>query len=203
MAPTSTSATLPTTTGAVTSSTPAARRVVQRHHWAVPIRGCLYRPALAGRAQALAALTSCVNTVRVKGAVVVLVGESGVGKTRLALEAARRAPDAGGVVLSGQATVFGTPPLGPLRRTLQFVAEQCVQGGAERLGQLLGNRARVLSPYEPTIGLAPGYDNAPALPSVSLPEARVRLFDGRIGKTGPLLGPGPADRSAHPHGQAH
>ena len=25
----------------------------------------------------------------------------------------------------------------------------------------------------------------------------------RIGKTGPLLGPGPADRSAHPHGQAH
>jgi len=147
---------------------------------AVPIRGCLYRPALAGRAQALAALTSCVNTVRVKGAVVVLVGESGVGKTRLALEAARRAPDAGGVVLSGQATVFGTPPLGPLRRTLQFVAEQCVQGGAERLGQLLGNRARVLSPYEPTIGLAPGYDNAPALPSVSLPEARVRLFDGLL-----------------------
>jgi hypothetical protein len=38
---------------------------------------------------------------------------------------------------------------------------------------------------------------------VLLAPTVARLERMRIGRTGPLLGPGPAERPAHPHGEAH
>ena len=60
-------------------------------------------PVLVGRAAELAALQAAFDAVRQGGPAALLIGgEAGVGKTRLASELARRAEDAGFRVLTGQ-----------------------------------------------------------------------------------------------------
>ena len=60
-------------------------------------------PVMVGRADAVAALESALARAQDGEAAVVLVGgEAGVGKTRLAREAARRAGDSGAQVLWGE-----------------------------------------------------------------------------------------------------
>ncbi len=71
------------------------------HGWARAARRLLGATALAplrGRAVELAALTSAIDD---GAAIALLLGESGIGKTRLAVEAARIAGERGAVVLSG------------------------------------------------------------------------------------------------------
>ena len=47
-------------------------------------------------------------------------------------------------------------------------------------------------------------DRRERVPSASTaPLSRTIVVLMRIGKIGPLLGPGPAERPAHPHGEAH
>src|SRR5262249_6790938 len=72
-------------------------------------RPYLYRPALAGRAEALAELEGAVEHAGSgrQGGIYFFGGESGVGKTRLAMEVARRATQRGANVLTGQGVKVG------------------------------------------------------------------------------------------------
>ena len=57
---------------------------------------------------------------------------------------------------------------------------------------------------EPADGANGGGVEAAYFDSPPLPVALVEGLDAqRIGKIGPLLGPGPAERPAHPHGEEH
>ena len=81
-----------------------SRRSAQR------LLGAADPPPLRGRAAALLLVESLVE----QGAgTVVLLGEVGVGKTRLALEGARLAQERGALVLAGSAAAPGALPFGP------------------------------------------------------------------------------------------
>lgn len=141
-------------------------------------RPVVYRPALVGRDGDLATLLARVERLRGDGGVVLLVGPSGVGKTRLAVEAARQAGAVGAVVVEGSAHAHLTPPLGPLRGVLAAIAESCTRGGAERTRALLGPRARALAAYLPELVVVPGFESVArdaALEPVPQTVARQRL----------------------------
>jgi len=141
-------------------------------------RPVVYRPGLVGRASDLATLSARVEQLRSDGGVVLLVGPSGVGKTRLAVEAARQAGAVGAVVIEGAAHAHLTPPLGPLRGVLAAIAESCTRGGAQRTRALLGPRARALAAFLPDLVVVPGFEAVArdaADESVSPSAARERL----------------------------
>jgi ABC-type oligopeptide transport system substrate-binding subunit/serine/threonine protein kinase len=140
----------------------------------------LYRPPLAGRVGALQSLAerlAGLERAEDRGGIILLVGASGIGKTRLALEAARRAADAGALVLAGEATARGARPLAPLRKVLQLVSEKCTRGGAEKTTTLLGRNAKVFAAYEPSLVVVPGFELFPDPEPLPAPEARRRLLE--------------------------
>jgi ABC-type oligopeptide transport system substrate-binding subunit/serine/threonine protein kinase len=171
--------------------------------YARPSTPFLYRPALAGRADVLDALAKRVDaldnaavdhatvvnrarsevsaselvTSNARGGLVLVVGPSGIGKTRLAVEAARRAASAGALVLAGEARVRGSRPLAPLQKVLQVVSEHCTRGGVEKTGSLLGKNAKIFAAYEPSLVLVPGFELFPDPEPLPAPEARRRLLE--------------------------
>lgn len=147
----------------------------------------VYRPALSGRDEILDEFQPLLAGVRSgKGGLVLLGGESGIGKTRLAAEIATRArvercivvaAECTPVSISGSAdqTVRGAA-LHPLRPFLQLVADRCRELGREETDRLLGARGRVLAAYEPMLASLPGFLDHPEPPVLSGPDARYRLF---------------------------
>src|SRR5580658_5493658 len=80
-------------------------------------------PTLVGRDAEIAALTACLDPAEHASGVVFLVGEAGVGKSRLAMEVAARASDRGFRVLTGRAAQSSNPvPLRPIVEALIGVA---------------------------------------------------------------------------------
>jgi tetratricopeptide (TPR) repeat protein len=76
---------------------------------------------------------------------VLLGGEPGVGKTRLAAEAARSAIDAGGVALAGRCDEEGGPPYQPFTDALTAFLDACPADQLpERLGRFGGELARLV-----------------------------------------------------------
>jgi tetratricopeptide (TPR) repeat protein len=76
---------------------------------------------------------------------VLLGGEPGVGKTRLAAETARSAVDAGGVVLAGRCDEEGGYPYQPFTDALTTFLEVCPADQlVERLGRSAGELARLV-----------------------------------------------------------
>ena len=102
--------------------------------------------------------------------VVLVAGEPGVGKTRLAAELARRVHDQGATVLAGRCDEDLGVPYQPFVEALRHFVDHA-PGLAERLGRYGGELARLV----PEISeLAPGL----AAPLRSDPEMeRYRLFD--------------------------
>ncbi len=145
----------------------------------------LYRSRLVGRGPILADLTLCMQqAARGKGSLVLLGGESGVGKTRVAMELLRAAAELGMQVVTGEAPAValdsaapvGLAPLHTLRPLLQAVADRCFEGGPEVTDSLLGARRSVLAQYEPLLAQIPARDAlVPPMP-VSVRAARDRLF---------------------------
>ncbi len=138
----------------------------------------VYRPDLVGRDEVVADLRKVVQAAQGgRGSLTFVVGESGVGKTRLAMEiatfAVRRRMH---VVLgeceagSGEGAVLGRVALQPFRPFFAGLADRCRNGGPELTARLLGARAPILAAYEPSFAGLPGTESYPPPPDVS-PEA--------------------------------
>jgi DNA-binding CsgD family transcriptional regulator len=128
---------------------------------------------LIGRAEALTVVRSAVaRAARGSGGVVLVVGEAGIGKSRLLAEAGRHARDHGVHVLSGRAAESG----GAFRP----VVEALLRGGADDI-----DPGTVPAPYRaPLARLLPGWaigardGPEPSVdPVLVLGEAVVRLLD--------------------------
>ncbi|HEX2030046.1 MAG TPA: BREX system ATP-binding domain-containing protein, partial [Actinomycetota bacterium] len=137
-------------------------------------------PVVVGRDEELAVLDGELSRARDgAGGVAFLVGEAGIGKSRLAREAGARATAAGMVVLRGRAVQGGAPvPFRPL---------------AEALHSGLRDRTHddpALAPYRPALGQlvadGAGASHQQASPLVLL-EAVVRLLRSLAGHRGLLL----------------
>jgi DNA-binding CsgD family transcriptional regulator len=117
-----------------------------------------------GRQAELDALRRSLARARVEqGRVALLVGEPGVGKTRIAREFAAAAA-AESVVLWGAAYETWTPPYGPWTQALTPYVEE--------LSAELASDAAVLSAVVPTLG-----DRHAPAPSLSSREQQFRLHD--------------------------
>jgi predicted ATPase/DNA-binding CsgD family transcriptional regulator len=127
-------------------------------------------PVVVGRDEELAALAEILSRVAGgRGACVAVIGEAGVGKTRLVTEAAARAGDAGQVVLAGRSTP--TDRVSPLRP----LSEALLDGLRDRRAP----DDPALTPYLPALGtLVPHWAAGSAVPPapVVLAEAVLRVL---------------------------
>lgn len=151
-------------------------------------RPYLYRARFVGRDSFMERLGALRNAaIEGRGAMALLGGESGVGKTRLAIELTRVVSSRKMRIImtevtprAAEAPVGGRPmpgaPLQALRPLLEAIAERCEAGGEAVTASLLGGRLSVLAPYEPALAqLALRTNQSPAIPLA--PEAaRRRLF---------------------------
>jgi serine/threonine protein kinase/predicted ATPase len=147
----------------------------------------LYRPGFLGREELTQRLAPHLERLRAgSGALVLLGGESGVGKTRLAAEMSRAARRQGLLVLSSecQPSIGGGPregtagePLSGLRQALQAIADRCRERGEAETERLLGPRGKVLSRYEPAMAKLPGLERHPEPVELPAEAALVRLYD--------------------------
>jgi serine/threonine protein kinase len=145
----------------------------------------LYRPRFTGREDALRQLR---ERLLHQGGEVFIGGGSGVGKTRLALEAAREALHREIPVVTCECIPLGAsglradadvraPALHPFRSLLASVADRCRNEGAEETARLLGPKGKVLVPYEPYLDELPGQQQLLPPPTLTNPEAaRARTF---------------------------
>lgn len=162
----------------------------------------VYRPRMIGRAGEVERFDVILARLRGgKGGVAIVRGESGVGKTRLAVELATRASSEGvRVVVAECPPVIGADraqsraaPLAPLKPFLQAVADRCVDQGDAESARLLGERGRVLATYEPAIARLPFVVESQPPPSLTVEGTRARLFHclretvRALAATGPLL----------------
>lgn len=136
------------------------------HDVALRPRSYTYRPGLAGRTQLIAAHDGFLDRlVAGTGGCAVLIGESGVGKTRLAGEIATRALEGEVRVITGECEPVGVSrdelraaPLHPLRPVLRAIADRCRDHPA-LADRLLGGSAGLLAVYEPALA---AFATAPA-----------------------------------------
>ncbi|XXY45563.1 protein kinase [Sorangium sp. So ce269] len=140
-------------------------------------RAYLYRPALEGRAAVVAELAAAIDALAAerRGWLWFVGGEGGVGKTRLALEIARRAVQKGVTVWTGLAAPRGEP-LHLFRPALTAIADRCRAAGADMTARQLGARGKLLAPYAPAIAALPGVREAPEPPPLPPQAARERVF---------------------------
>ena len=143
--------------------------------WPKP-RPYLYRPDFVGRSEPLAELEQHLDDLRRRrGAIVLVGGESGVGKTRLAMELAHRAVTRKCVVLTGECVDVGARPLEALRKPLQALADRCRAAGQAETDRLLGPRGKVLCMYEPALEGLPGQERYAEPAELQGPAAVTRL----------------------------
>jgi hypothetical protein len=146
----------------------------------------LYRPHFVGRETALAALDGALERARKGvGALLLVTGESGAGKTRLAQEATSRATDRGFEVVLGDCTPTAASegdhgprdaPLHPLTPLLRAMADLCRHEGTGTTLGLLGTGARILAPFEPSLTTVPGFDTLPEPSPLSGEAASARTI---------------------------
>ena len=141
-------------------------------------------PVVVGRAVELAALAGLVaDAADGRGGVAVLVGEAGVGKSRLAREAAALAAGRGVLVLSGRAVPAGSPlPFRPLSEAMLVASRGKRPPDSPELTGFGGQLARLVPDWG-TGDTTGGADNSPVL----VGEAVVRLLRVLGGTAGCLL----------------
>ncbi|MEY4509893.1 MAG: hypothetical protein RLZZ450_2015 [Pseudomonadota bacterium] len=149
-----------------------------------PARSYLYRPGFVGREELVAELVVARDrAMQGTGNIVLLGGESGAGKTRVALELTRTQKQTMRLVASETAmlatdseTRIAPSPLHALKPLLRAIADDCHAGGSETTERLLGEHRSVLSVYEPLLAQVPA-DGLLDVPSSLSPDAsRKRLF---------------------------
>jgi predicted ATPase len=133
-------------------------------------RAYLYRPEFAGRAEVFEEIDRLLARLSYgAGALLLIGGESGVGKTRLLVELARLAQSLGIQVLAGESVQ-------PLRPVLGAIADRCRERGQPETERLLGPRGKVLALYEPALADLPGAAAWPEPAELPAEAARTRLF---------------------------
>ncbi|MEL6179859.1 MAG: protein kinase, partial [Myxococcota bacterium] len=151
-------------------------------------RPYLHKPSLLGRAEVLQQLEETWQAVQ-QGAsrCVWLRGESGVGKTRLAMELIREARRKRAMVWVGYgSTPLGADPhearpLGLFLPMLRAVADRCLQWGPKATaGWLSPKDAAILAPYAPFMTQLPGLE-VEELAELPVESARLRLFASLVG----------------------
>jgi serine/threonine protein kinase len=151
-----------------------------------PPRPYLYRPRFVGRAELVEQLSSLRDRALAgSGSFVLIGGESGVGKTRLALELTRVLPSSQLRVVTSELFTLsvensgasvGPAPLQALRPLLQAIADRCQEGGEAVSERLLGPRRSVLAPYESALAHVPARERISPPTSLTVEGARQRLF---------------------------
>ncbi len=154
-----------------------------------PTRPYLYRASLQGREELLERLKVAQREAsRGRGRAVMIGGESGSGKTALAIEVVRRARGRNVEVLSGQCSAGEgrrslEAMLGPLRKVADRCRQQGAQGGgapqeaqAVATREVFGDRLGVLAPYAPFLADLGGGGELELLEELPADAARLRLF---------------------------
>ena len=143
-----------------------------------PAKTYLYRPEFAGRSQTLDSLEQFIGSrfEARQGGVILLGGESGIGKTSLAMELGRKAVARKARVLLGECLPGHSQPLQPLLPALEAVADHCQHFGKEEAERLLGARGPVLAVYQSSLGGLPGLKRYPQPAKLPARAARLRLF---------------------------
>ena len=137
----------------------------------------VYRSGFAGRSEALDSLRESLRPLRAgRGRLVLVGGESGVGKTRLLLEIIREANDRRLTVLMGECRHEAATPLEALRKPLQAIVDRCRGRDPAEVERIFGARGRVLSVYVPEVLELPGQERHPEPPSLPVRQAEQRLF---------------------------
>ncbi|MGA2451400.1 MAG: protein kinase, partial [Polyangiaceae bacterium] len=151
-----------------------------------PARPYLYRPRFVGRSDLLGRLASLRDRALTgSGAFALVGGESGAGKTRLAMELTRVQPssqfcvvtgEASGLAMDGAGLGAASAPLQAVRPLLQAVADRCQQGDHDLAERLLGSSRAVLAPYEPALAHIPLAEHEDLPHPLSIDASRRRLF---------------------------
>ena len=144
--------------------------------WDAAPRGFLYRPALVGREALMAELSSTLSgLIDGVGEVLLLAGEPGVGKTRVAMGLADRARRLGSVVVHSDCSQVedGGTGLSPL---LQLLADKCRKGGDGDTDYLLGDEGPVLAQQEPSLAEIPAVRASPPPIELEPVNARQRFW---------------------------
>jgi serine/threonine protein kinase len=147
-----------------------------------PPRSYLYRPRLVGRDTLMKELVGLrERATDGAGSLVLLAGESGVGKTRIAMEVTRIMSGARMWPVTSELSSLaeggsGASPLQAVRPLLRAIADRCQEGGPDATERLLGERHSVLVQYEPLLAQVPA--SGPIVGQLPLPvdAARRRLF---------------------------
>ena len=149
-----------------------------------PARSYLYRPNFVGREELVEDLLSTrEQAADGSGALVLLGGESGSGKTRVAMELTRLrkqnmrliTSETAQLVTENEARVAPSP-MHALRPLLLAIADECHAGGPEVTERLLGEQRGVLTLYEPLLARVPAHTQVETPLALSPEGARVRLF---------------------------
>jgi len=150
-----------------------------------PARSYLYRPRFVGREELVAELGELRDRALAgRGTLVMLAGESGAGKTRVAMELTRVAPGARVQMVTSESftlsphdtATVGAAPLHSLRPFLQAVADRCQEGGPDVTERLLGDRRPVLALYEALLAQVPSRGSSPPALLLDVEASRQRLF---------------------------
>jgi eukaryotic-like serine/threonine-protein kinase len=154
---------------------------------APPARAYLYRPSLCGREAIVGEVAEALQMAAGgQGGLRVLVGESGIGKTSVALEATRLARARRMRVVAGGCSALGVAqkhapekgsPLQAFSQLFQAVIDRCVARGEQESERLLGPHAKVLAECEPGLLRVPGADSFPDPPELPAQAAQRRLLD--------------------------
>ncbi len=146
-------------------------------------RDYLYRPDVAGRERELREVERAIDDPATT--LVLLHGPSGVGKTRVATELAKRVRLAGRRVakgscepLAGARRGAGGAPLHGLRGVLREVGDVCRGAGEATTRRVFGPRVAVLAMFEPSLeDLVPREATAPAwLPTTEASRRRLHTW---------------------------
>ncbi|WP_310620045.1 protein kinase domain-containing protein [Flexibacterium corallicola] len=162
----------------------------QRPQWpsAIPsARAYLYRASFIENARVSTDIESHLRRVK-KGAgqILVVMGESGLGKTRLGSEMAKKAQRSGMEVVCCECAAKGgdnaqskpiSQPLYPFLQLLDQVADNCMEGGEASFQTLCGKHAAVLCEYSSSIKELPWTQLLPAPPKLEQEQAITRLFE--------------------------
>jgi DNA-binding SARP family transcriptional activator len=171
-----------------TTATPPPRPPAGARRWPVAL-DALRRHGFVGRAGEAAVLQDAWRraTDGTRG-LVVLAGEAGIGKTRLAAELAAHAHDDGAVVLYGRFEEDAAAPYRPVVGLLRGWG-----GGASLvpLAERLGPRAAELGNLLPELGSPPQSGHGDALRAGEADARRLRLFDALAALLAEIAGEAP------------